>query len=113
MTKKAKDYAENIKKGQYQHFNISIEADIFAPVLIIPEDIFIEDARYIKIDMGQINLTSDLQIYNKQKNYKEILDEKQVYDTYKFELTKFSFKLIEFNESMNEFEVNIVKDVSF
>ena len=87
---------------------MSIEADIFAPVLIIPEDVFVRDARYIKIDMGQINLTSDLRIYNKQKNYKEILDEKQVYDTYKFELSKFSLKIIEFNESMNEFNVNII-----
>jgi hypothetical protein len=87
---------------------VSIEADIFAPVLIIPEDVFVGDARYIKIDMGQINLTSDLRIYNKQKNYKEILDEKQVYDTYKFELSKFSLKIIEFNESMNEFNVNII-----
>ena len=113
MRKQAKDYAENIKKGQYQHSNVSIEADIFAPVLIIPEDIFMVDSRYIKIDMGQINLNSDLQIYNKQKNYKEILDEKQVYDIYKFELTKFSLKIIEFDESMNPCNVNIIKDVSF
>ena len=36
MRKQAAEYADQLKQGKFQHKNLSIDADILAPVLIIP-----------------------------------------------------------------------------
>ena len=36
MRKQAAEYADQLKQGKFQHKNLSIDADILAPVFIIP-----------------------------------------------------------------------------
>ena len=49
---KAKDLSEDIKQGKQEHVNLSIEANIQAPILVIPADIFDLHANVIKLDFG-------------------------------------------------------------
>ena len=80
MRKKAREYAENIQAGEYMHQNADIEAEIYAPVLILPQDIFDPYQRYIKVDLGMITVNSDLLEYDKKKDYKSEQNEHLVYD---------------------------------
>lgn len=67
MRKKAREYADNIQAGDYRHQNADIEAEIYAPVLILPQDIFDPYQRYIQVDLGMITVRSDLLEYDKKK----------------------------------------------
>ena len=40
-------YADQLKDGKLEHQNISIDTDIMAPVLIIPNDIFEQNPTYV------------------------------------------------------------------
>jgi len=64
-----------------------------APVLILPENIFFENSPYLKLDTGQIEISSDLRKFNKQTNYNEIEDDKQLYDNYTVELRNISLSM--------------------
>lgn len=74
LQKKAKETAkkqmDDLKAGQYQHQGFSVEADIFAPQVVIPGDIFLEDqSRILKVNFGRIKVNSDLQEYVKGTDY--------------------------------------------
>lgn len=79
---KTQDLAESIKKGAYQHQNFDITALIQAPILIVPSDIFTVESTFLRVDLGEIRASSDLQKYKKGFDYKAIKDEEQLYDKY-------------------------------
>ena len=111
MRKRAKEYADSIKSGDYVHKNADIEADIFAPVVILPQDIFDAKQRYVKIDLGRITVGSDLQVHDKKKDYKAMLDENMVYDVYKLNLKKINLQVIEFVDQKQQ-NCKILQDVN-
>ena len=45
----AQDYAEKLKQGHYEHVNCSIDANLFAPIFIIPEDVFSGKQKYLQL----------------------------------------------------------------
>lgn len=96
MRSRAKEYAENIKSGDYTHLNADIVADIFAPVVILPQDIFDPYQRYIRVDLGRITVGSELLVYDKKKDYKAEREESALYDIYSLGLKKIKLELIEF-----------------
>lgn len=75
MRTKAQEYADSIKSGDYVHQNADVTASFFAPVVKIPQDIFDAEQRYIKVDLGKLTVGNDLQLYNKDKDYKLETDE--------------------------------------
>jgi hypothetical protein len=58
-----------MKTGDYKPSSYDIFCDINAPVLIIPEDIFVTNSNFIQVNVGKVNITSDLQIFDKDKAY--------------------------------------------
>ena len=73
-----------MKKGQYQHANVSVCAKIMAPILIVPSDIFNAESTYLRIDLGSLSVKSHLQDYQKSIDYKKVYDESKLYDKYVF-----------------------------
>jgi hypothetical protein len=69
LRNKTQDIAESIKKGEYEHHNVSIDASIQAPIGILPSDIFEINSTYLRIDLGEINAKSQLRKYIKNHNY--------------------------------------------
>ena len=53
-------YAEQLKRGECLHQSLSIDADILAPVVIIPQDIFEPSGKYLQLDLGELSVKSHL-----------------------------------------------------
>ena len=49
---KAKDMAKEALEGSTAHANCSINAVYNAPVIIVPDNMFSESAKYLKFNMG-------------------------------------------------------------
>jgi len=111
MRKHAKEYAESVKSGEYVHQNADVEAEIFAPVVLIPQDIFDAKQRYIRVDLGQITVASDLRVYDKNTDYKAIEDEAQLYDVYSLALKKINLQMVEF-VGEDSYNCKIIQDVN-
>ena len=65
----AKEYAENIKKGEYEHTNADVSVMIKAPVIKIYQNIFDVNSPFLKLDTGTIRVNSDLLKFEKGKDY--------------------------------------------
>ena len=61
MKAKAENQFNFIKKGEYNHQSYSIEAQILAPVLIVPQNILENKSKYFAIDLGLITIRSELE----------------------------------------------------
>ena len=60
--------------------NASIDAYLFAPIFIIPEDIFSEKQKYLQLDMGKISINSKLIEYDQKTKYSAINEKSLIYD---------------------------------
>ena len=54
----------------------------------MPESIFWENSPYLELDCGTISVVSDLREYKKDVDYKKIVLEKELYDSYQINLDK-------------------------
>lgn len=72
-----------------------MQANILAPVIVIPQDIFEPGQRFVKMDFGKITIASELLEYKASTDYKAIKNEEQLYDKYNIGLDSFSLKIIE------------------
>lgn len=75
--------------------SVSIEADILAPILIIPANIFDRYSTLIKVDLGSIKLDSNLVNYNDNTDYKLIQDETKLYDVYTLRTRGLSLQIVD------------------
>ena len=51
-----KEFIESIKKGEYKHQSLDISLFLTAPIIIIPENIYIPERPCMIIDTGSISL---------------------------------------------------------
>lgn len=90
---KTVNIADSIKKGEYEHSNVSINAKIKAPILILPSDLYDKDSFQLRFDLGEVSITSDLQNYQKGFNYKAVTEEADIFDIYKIGISGLCLKL--------------------
>ena len=50
--------------------------------MIVPADIFDPESMFVRLDMGELKISSKLQNYKKGFNYKAVTNEEEVYDDY-------------------------------
>ena len=91
----AKQYSEAVKQGKQKHVSISIEANILAPILIVPANIFNRLSTLIQVDLGSIELRSKLVNYDANTDYKSIEEEAKLYDTYSLITQGLSLQIID------------------
>ena len=60
----------------------------------MPESIFWENSPYLELDCGTISVISDLREYKKDVDYKKVILEKELYDSYQINLEKLSLSII-------------------
>ena len=117
-----KDY---IKSGyvdsfleNFQHFNIDLHIELSYPILLLPLDSFsLDNNKCILLRLGKLEIISDLPPrQEKDKNYKEIKDEKLMYDVYKINFLGTKLSTLTDCTPVNncieyeEFETKIVRD---
>lgn len=90
----AQNYADSIKKGEYQHTSVSIDAKMNAPILIIPENIFNPNTSVIRLNTGLIRVYSKLVEYKKSENYNIYPSDFKLYDRYTLSLEKINLGMI-------------------
>lgn len=113
------DYMESMNKkdGEYVHQSFDVSMNIFAPVVFIPEDLndFL-NKRCLVVNLGSINMNSQLQKWDKEIDYKVFSKGEGLYDIYTIELVGFSITL---TEDMSDYKqwrqnkhVKVIKDVT-
>lgn len=65
------DILEAVEKGEYQHSNISLDVKLNAPVVIIPENIYLTGGNFVKLDTGTIAVSSELKDYQEYQMNKQ------------------------------------------
>ena len=59
----------------------------------MPESIFWENSPFLELDCGTISVVSDLREYKKDVDYKKVVLEKELYDSYQINLEKLSLSI--------------------
>jgi len=90
-----KDYLDSIKKGQYEHKSAAIKMFLTAPVLLVPESLFIPGKTCIVIDTGSLKMDSHLIKYDPRTNYKQVMNAKDTYDHYEAVLENLQIAVLE------------------
>lgn len=99
------DIGQAIVKGEYQHSNVSLDIELNAPVLIIPENIYLSGCNFVRLDTGFIHVSSSLRDYDEYKMNKQqmekcmsdggsMIEELDLYDQYNIKLTKMKLELV-------------------
>jgi hypothetical protein len=86
---------EDMLKGRVKHFNAFIDLDLLAPCLCVPEDVFDNETRFLKLNLGRVVVKSDCHKHNPELKYSDITDENILYDKYFLELKDVSLILQE------------------
>ena len=92
--------AKEALEGSTAHANCSINAVYNAPVIIVPDNMFSESAKYLKFNMGKIIINSDLREYNEKTKYAEWESDKDLYDIYQIDFIGFSLELVHFDDNV-------------
>ena len=90
LIKQGQDFMQVIKGGNFQHISIDISGKIMAPILLIPENPLREDSPCLVVDAGWLAISSKLNKFEKDKNYKEETDPKKLFDEYSIDLQQAS-----------------------
>jgi hypothetical protein len=97
LKREAKRTAESIAAGEYEHQGFDVAADLRAPILIVPEDIF-ESSDTLRLELGRITLASELQDYKKEEkgSYKTMADDSLLYDRYGLALSGVNLSVLHY-----------------
>lgn len=93
---KGKQLIQNIQKGDYEHSAINLSVHLYAPMILVPEDIFDISKPCILIDSGIISLKSILipSEHFKGKNLKLVTKASHLYDRYECGFKEFQINLL-------------------
>lgn len=81
-----KDMMETLKTGDFQHKAIDAFMELRAPVIIIPENVFISHKSCLVVDVGVIKVKSKLRRYESFVDYKLLSSADGVFDKYEVKL---------------------------
>lgn len=96
MSSQATEYYKEMQEGKAEHKSLAVDVDIVAPIIYIPENIYLPNTPYLKLACGQIEIKSQLVDFNNEKDfYKDLLDEALLYDQYIIDFQRISLKLVE------------------
>jgi len=112
VRKNYESYAEAVKKGDYQHTSVSIDAKMNAPILIIPENIFDHSTSIIKLNTGLIRVKSKLQVYDQEIDYTSIDNDYNLYDKYSLSIEKINLGMVFPGLSRSKRNFQILDDVT-
>ena len=121
MSDEAQKYTDSLKSGKYQHTNVSIEMFVNAPVIVVPEDIYSECSNYIKFDLGQMIVSSELQKYDEEKpeNFYNLREtDEGLYDKYIIQLDRMHLEFTHYGKDrVNPLEQpihhSIIENISY
>lgn len=93
LRNRTQDLAERVKKGDYEHQNVSFVSVIQAPIGILPSDIFNINSSYLRVDLGEINAKSQLLKYKRNYDYRSEMNEAELYDSYNLSVNGLSISI--------------------
>jgi len=75
--------------------SVDVNMELRAPVIIIPENIFLPHRPCLALDIGVVSISSTIIQFDPSKDYKMIKAAEQVYDQYLVNLNKLEVKLLD------------------
>ncbi len=84
--KMGKEMVASLKTGAYQHSALDVKMELRAPVILVPENVFLPHKGCLVLDVGVISVDSNLRKFEKFVDYKLLKSVDLVFDRYEVKL---------------------------
>jgi len=84
------------KQGEIQHTAVLVDLQLNAPTIFVTEDYYaLEGKSCLVVDLGVLSIKSEVVEIDKKRDYSEVTDPAQLYDSYYFEAKGFQVMALE------------------